>query len=83
MDLVKRLELALMWYREFRKVRAELETYSERELNSDLRLNRSDIPTLAAEAAERRVAAFVRSHPAYHRARRPWGGRREFRPGWP
>src|SRR3954468_14581447 len=36
--------------RECRRVRAKLETYSERELNADLRLNRSDIPDLAAQA---------------------------------
>jgi uncharacterized protein YjiS (DUF1127 family) len=81
-NILRSIELALLRRSEYRKARAELETYSERELNSDLRLNRSDIPTLAAEAAERRMAAFVRSHPAYRRAMRPWG-HREFRPGWP
>ena|SRR5687767_6373502 len=56
--LPKRLELARRRRREFRKVRAELESYSERELMSDLRLKRSDIPALAAQAAEERVTPF-------------------------
>ena len=50
MKLSKRIGLALLRRRERRRVRAELETYSERELNADLRLSRSDIPDLAAEA---------------------------------
>ena len=50
MNLLERIEHALLRRRECRRVRAELETYSERELNADLRLNRSDIPDLAAEA---------------------------------
>ena len=50
MNLPKRIEHALLRRRECRRVRAELETYSERELNADLRLSRSDIPDLAAEA---------------------------------
>jgi hypothetical protein len=50
MNLSKRIGLALLRRRECRRVRAELETYPERELNADLRLNRSDIPDLAAEA---------------------------------
>src|SRR5690348_16994438 len=50
MNLLKRIEHALLRRRECRRVRAELETYSQRELNADLRLNRSDIPDLAAEA---------------------------------
>src|SRR5687768_2127656 len=53
--LPQRLELARRRRREFRKVRAELESYSERELMSDLRLTRSDIPAIAAQAAEERV----------------------------
>src|SRR4051794_1294075 len=50
MNLSKRIGHALLRRRERRRVRAELETYSERELNADLRLSRSDIPDLAAEA---------------------------------
>ena len=50
MNLLKHIEHALRRQRECRRVRAELETYSERELNADLRLSRSDIPDLAAEA---------------------------------
>ena len=50
MNLLKHVEHALLRRRECRRVRAELGTYSERELNADLRLNRSDILDLAAEA---------------------------------
>ena len=50
MNLLKHIEHALRRQRECRRVRAELETYSERELSADLRLDRSDIPDLAAQA---------------------------------
>ena len=82
MDLFKRVELALIRRREYRRLRAELESYSERELSADLRLSRSDIPEVAAEAADQRVAAFVRARPEYREA---WEGRRrrEVVPGWP
>ncbi len=73
MDILKRLQLAVAWRREFHRVRAELATYSERELAADLRLNLSDIPSIAAEAADERVAAFVRAHPGYRHA---WAGSR-------
>jgi hypothetical protein len=68
MNLLNHLKLALIRHRAFRKVSAELESYSERELMADLRLNRSAIPAIAAEAADQRVAALVRSHPEYRRA---------------
>ena len=72
--LPQRIALARLWRREFRKARAELESYSERELESDLRINRSNIPEIAAEAAEQSVGAFLRSHPEYRKAR-GWRGR--------
>ncbi len=78
--LPQRIALALLWRREFRKARAELETYSERELESDLRINRSDIPEIAAEAADQSVAAIVRSRPEFRKVR-GWRGRRELVPG--
>jgi hypothetical protein len=59
MDLLNYLKLALIRRRAFLKASAELESYSERELMADLRLNRSAIPAIAAEAADQRVAAFV------------------------
>jgi uncharacterized protein YjiS (DUF1127 family) len=65
MNLFHHLKLAVLWRREFNRVRSELSSYSERELSADLRLNRSDIPAIAAEAADEGVTAFVRSHPAY------------------
>jgi hypothetical protein len=74
MDLLNYLKLALIRRRAFLKASAELESYSERELMADLRLNRSAIPAIAAEAADQRVTAFVRSHPEYRRAWE-WHGR--------
>lgn len=68
--LPQRAALAWMWHREFHKVRAELESYSERELTADLQLNRSGIPGIAADAADERVAAFVQARPDYRSA---WG----------
>jgi uncharacterized protein YjiS (DUF1127 family) len=73
MNILRSIELARLRHSEYRKARAELETYSERELHSDLRLNRSDIPDIAAEAADARVAEFVRAHPEYRAA---WAPRR-------
>ena len=55
-----RVELALVRRREFVKVRAELRTYAGRELMADLRLAPSEIPEVAAEAADLRAYAFVR-----------------------
>ena len=78
--LPQRIALARLWRREFRKARAELESYSERELKSELRINRSDIPEIAAEAADQSVAAIVRSRPEYRKVR-GWRGRRELVPG--
>ena len=49
MDLLKRIQLAWLRRREFLKAQAELESHSQRELAIDLRMNRSDIPDLAAE----------------------------------
>jgi uncharacterized protein YjiS (DUF1127 family) len=69
----QRITLAWIWWREFRRVRAELGCYSERELMADLRLNRSEIPGIAAEAADERVMAFVRDHPDYRQTRRSRG----------
>jgi hypothetical protein len=63
--LTRRITLARMWRREYAQVAAELGTHSERELTGDLRMNRSEIPGVAAEEADRRVAAIVRANPAY------------------
>ena len=64
MNILRSLELAWLRHGEYRKARAELDSYTERQLNSDLRLNRSDIPDIAAEAADARVAEFVRANPS-------------------
>jgi uncharacterized protein YjiS (DUF1127 family) len=73
MNILRSLELAWLRHGEYRKARAELDSYTERQLNSDLRLNRSDIPDIAAEAADARVAEFVRANPEYRDA---WAARR-------
>jgi uncharacterized protein YjiS (DUF1127 family) len=64
------IKLALLWRREYRKARAELESASERELSADLRLNRSDIPDVAAEVADGRLAAVLRDRLGHRRASR-------------
>jgi uncharacterized protein YjiS (DUF1127 family) len=69
-DFGRRLNLELVWRRAYRRVRAELAAYSDRELMADLRLNRSDIDRVAVEAADEQVARFVTAHPAYRRAGR-------------
>ncbi len=66
-ELGRRLNLELVWWRAYRRVRAELSAYSDQELMADLRLTRSDIDGIAAEGAEEQVAAFVAAHPAYRR----------------
>lgn len=71
-DLGRRLNLELVWRRAYRRVRAELSTYSDQELMADLRLNRSDIDTIAAEGADEQVARFVAAHPAYRRIGHGW-----------
>jgi uncharacterized protein YjiS (DUF1127 family) len=53
MNILKQIEHALIRQRAMRRVRAELSTYSERELTTDLRLNRSDISWFAAKAGQR------------------------------
>jgi hypothetical protein len=65
MNPLRHLQLAILWRRAFNRVRTEFSSYSERELAADLRLSASDVPAIAAEAADQEVAAFVRSHPAY------------------
>ena len=67
-----RVELALVRRREFRKVRAELDTYSARELLTDLRLVPSEIGQVAAEAAAMRADEHARGR---HRRRQAYGWR--------
>jgi uncharacterized protein YjiS (DUF1127 family) len=70
--LGRRIRLELFWRRAYRRVRAELASYTDRELNSDLRLARSEIDDIAAEGADERVAAYVAANPNFRRA---WSGR--------
>ena len=65
MDLLKRIKLHLLWRREFARISGELDCYSQNELRSDLGLNRSDIPDVAARGADEHVVAYLRAHPDY------------------
>jgi uncharacterized protein YjiS (DUF1127 family) len=59
-DLARRIRLTWQRERAYRRARAELETYSDRELAADLRLNRSDIPSSpAAEPIDRHRGAMT------------------------
>lgn len=71
-DLARRLELTDVRRRAYRRVRAELATYTDRELLSDLRISGAQIDELAAEEADLQVEAYVRRHPEYRTA---WAGR--------
>ena len=71
-ELGRRIQLELVWRRAYRQVRAELATYSDRELLTDLRLARSEIGEIAAEGADERVADYVAANPGFRRA---WAGR--------
>jgi uncharacterized protein YjiS (DUF1127 family) len=68
MDLLKNTLSAWAMHREFRAVFAELNGYSDRELN-DLGITRADIPRVAYEEAERRILT-----PAPSRHGAPAGG---------
>src|SRR3954447_12726610 len=66
--LARRLVLGRVYRRELAAVRAELASYTDRELASDLRVCRSDVPWIAATEAERRLSLFVIAHPEYRAA---------------
>jgi uncharacterized protein YjiS (DUF1127 family) len=70
-DLGRSIQLRLLWRRAFRQVRAELRSYSPRELMTDLRLSPAEIDDTAAVSADERVAAFVAANPAFRRAALP------------
>ena len=70
-DLIDRINLALVWHREYRRVSTELGAYTRHELSSDLRLCPSDIPDLASRAADERVADLARSQARLPRAGGP------------
>lgn len=59
----------------YERVMAELSAYSDRELNGDLRIARSQLPELAGQEADQRLAQFVRRNPAYRAAFQGAGGR--------
>ncbi len=58
MNVFESIKLAWLRRREFRKVLAELESHTDRELLSDLRLDRADFAHVARQAAEQRVASL-------------------------
>jgi hypothetical protein len=62
MEPIGTIQRMFMQHRTFRAVLAELESHSDRELMNDLRLTRADLPRLAYEEAERRVATCVHRH---------------------
>ncbi|MFO1075326.1 MAG: hypothetical protein U1E17_22050 [Geminicoccaceae bacterium] len=55
MGIVNALRLAWVRHCEYTKVMAELESYTDRELVGDLRVDRADFSHIAAEAAEQQV----------------------------
>lgn len=71
-DFGRWVHLRLLWRRAYRQVRAELQSYSDRELKADLRLARSEIDDVAAEGADQRVGEFIASHPTYRRRAAGW-----------
>jgi uncharacterized protein YjiS (DUF1127 family) len=64
LNIVERIQISLAWRREYRRVHAELDSYTQREMKADLGLNRSDIPAIAAMAADQHIDRFVRPQPA-------------------
>ena len=59
----RRVRLELLWHQAYRRLRAELGSYTDRELNADLRLSRSEIDGNAAEGADQQAAEFLARHP--------------------
>ena len=62
--LGRRARVELVWRRAYRQTRTELESYSDREFEADLRRSRSDIGEIAAEAADELVAAYIAAEPS-------------------
>jgi uncharacterized protein YjiS (DUF1127 family) len=65
-NLINHLKIHLAWHREYRRIYAELDSYTQREMKADLGLNRSEIPELAAMAADQHVNRFVRPQFSSH-----------------
>jgi uncharacterized protein YjiS (DUF1127 family) len=63
MDLLKETHRIWAMHREFRRVLAELNGYTDREL-TELGLGRGDIARVAYEEAERRIATPASDRPA-------------------
>lgn len=62
MDLLKETHRVWAMHREFRRVLAELNAYSDRELG-ELGLSRADVVRVAYEEAERRIGATDKATP--------------------
>ncbi|WP_200841134.1 hypothetical protein [Geminicoccus flavidas] len=60
LSITNRIKFALAWRRVYLRVQAELSCYTEREMKADLGLNRSDIPKIAAKAADQHTDKLVR-----------------------
>lgn len=64
-ELSRRHRLGEVRRAAYGRARAELDSYSDRDLYQDLRIDRAQIHDLAVEEAELAVAAFVRAHPEH------------------
>ncbi len=68
----RRIRMELVWRRAYREIRTELASYSDRELQADLRLAPSQIVDIAAEGADERLADYIAADAGLRRAmRRP------------
>jgi uncharacterized protein YjiS (DUF1127 family) len=64
LNIIDRLKIRLAWQREYRRIYTELDSYTQREMKADLGLSRSDIPKIAAMAADQHIDRFVRPQAA-------------------
>ena len=62
------VRLELVWCQTYAQARTELMSYSDREMQADLRRSRSKIDEITAEAADERLAAYVAADPSLRRA---------------
>jgi len=66
LNIINRIKNILAWRREYQRVYAELASHTEREMNADLGLNRSDIAQLAADGANQRLRFGSHGHRFAH-----------------
>jgi hypothetical protein len=73
-NVFESIKLVWLQYHEFNRVLAELESYTDREVISDLRIDRADFARIAYEEAENRVARYRAERPADRASSLPAGG---------